>query len=293
MPMAAQTIDREAMQAKIRTAFPKPQILAKITQAVSDSRASAASLEQCFQYEPSFTLKLLTLANSPYYQSPERLTTLRAATAFLGFKPVTSLAVHVSINELFNFGGAPSAFSGEELRKHATAVGVCAKMISRRLKLGRAEDFFLLGILHDVGLILEHQFYREAFLAVLGRLQESRARLPQVEQDLLGVDHTVLGQMFCDLWELPPNLGLIVRHHHDPLAAPPAILSQACALYVANEIVKTQKVGFYYPAPAGPDPVVLELLRLSADDLEVLTEDFDQEIQVLDQLPAEKGVLRG
>lgn len=288
MPMAVQTIDLEATQTRIRAVFPRPQILAKIMQA-----DSAAALEQCLRYEPGFTRKLLTLANSPCYQAPERLTTLRAAAAFLGTNLVKSIAIHASVMEVFNFSSPCSGFP-EELRRHSAAVGVCAKMISRRLKLGSAEDFFLLGILHDVGLVIEHQFYREPFLAMLARFSRGPyPLLPQAEREIFGLDHTVFSRIFCDQWELPPAFGQIVRYHHDPLAAPRAIQLQACALYLANEIALARQFSLHPPAAGGPDPGALARLRLGAGDLDVLAEDHEQEIQVLDQTPEEGGVRRG
>ncbi|MEW6517335.1 MAG: HDOD domain-containing protein [candidate division FCPU426 bacterium] len=282
--MTVKTINLEEVQAKVQNVFPMPQILAKIMRVVNDPTASAATLEQIFKYEPSFTLKILTLANSAYYGSPGKITNIRAAITLLGFNLIKSIAIHASVNEFFNFGTTNSIFSGYELWKHSVGVGVCAKMISRRLKLGNAEDFFTLGILHDVGLIIEYQFYREPFLAVMARLQGRVASLLETEQEMLGTDHAALSQLICDKWNLPKTMGQALRYHHDPLEAPASVQAQACALYVANEIVKQKQYGFFYPTPAGLDARAQELLKISADDLEVLAEDFDQEIQEMTRM---------
>lgn len=282
--MTSHPIRLEDVHAKVQSVFPLPQILAKIMQVVNDPNASAASLEQIFKYEPSFTLKILTLANSAYYGSPGRITNIRAAITLLGFNMIKSIAIHASVNEFFNFGANNSAFSGYELWKHSVGVGVCAKMISRRLKLGNAEDFFTLGILHDIGMIIEYQFYRELFFSVMDRVRKEAQPLRQVEQELLGVDHAALSQIICDKWTLPAGMGLTLRHHHDPLAAPSPVQASACALCLANEIVRTKRYGFYYPAPSGLVAGVSEVLNLGAEDLEVLAEDFDLEIQEMSRL---------
>ncbi|MCD4813493.1 HDOD domain-containing protein [bacterium] len=271
----------EELTDKLQNVFPMPQILAKILKTINDPGASSASVELVFKYEPSFTLKLLTLANSAYYGSPGKITNIRAAITLLGFNLVKSIAVHASVNEFFNFGSNNSIFSGYDLWKHSVGVGVCAKMISRRLHLGNAEDFFTLGILHDVGLIIEYQFYRDEFVAILSKLQNGWHEIVELEQEFLGVDHTLLAKMICDKWQMPESLGEIIVHHHQPLHAPEGLQKHACAMYVANHIVKKCRYGFYYGKPEPFVPGILERLEMEAVDVEVLQEDFEQEINEL------------
>lgn len=274
-------ISIEELSKKIQNVFPMPQILAKILKTINDPHASAASVEQVFKYEPSFTLKILTLANSAYYGSPGKVTNIRAAITLLGFNLVKGIAIHASVNEFFNFGTTNAIFSGYELWKHSVGVGVCSKMFSRRLKLGNAEDFFTMGILHDVGLIIEYQFYREGFLAVMTRLQEKGENICAIEKEVLGIDHAALTEVLCQKWNIPREISLALRHHHDPLQAPSEARRMACALYAANIIVKNSRYGFHYPSAEEVGPEHLELLGIDPLDLEVLGEDFDQEAMEL------------
>jgi len=277
-------ISIEELSAKLQNVFPMPQILAKILQAINDPQATAATVEQVFKYEPSFSLKILTLANSSYYGSPGKITNIRAAITLLGFNLIKSIAIHASVNEFFNFGTSTSIFSGYDLWKHSVGVGVCTKMISRRLRLGNAEDFFTLGILHDVGLIIEYQFYRDQFLSVLSRLQEKKGNITEIEQEVMGINHAELTKIICEKWNLPEKLSQILSYHHTPLAAPDKIRSSVCALYVANVIVKQSRYGFHYSSNEEVSDNILEILGIEAVDLEVLAEDFEQEVLELAML---------
>jgi len=133
-------IDINDLSRKLHNVFPMPQILAKILAVVNDPQASISALEQVFKYEPSFTLKILTLANSAYYGSPGKITNIRAAITLLGFNMIKILPIHATVNEMFHFGTNTPIFSGYELWKHSVGVGVCAKMIARRLRLGKIDS---------------------------------------------------------------------------------------------------------------------------------------------------------
>jgi len=273
-------VDLNELSGRIHEIFPMPMILDKILKTVNDPNAGLATLENLFKYEPSLTLKILTLANSAYFGVPEKVTNIRTAITLLGVNLIKSLAIHASVNELFRFGTPWPSFSGYELWKHSVGVAVGAKMIARCLKLGAAEDFFTLGILHDVGLIIEYQFYREPFVAVLSRLHEQDGNLSRIEQSVLGTDHTVLGRLLCEKWQLPAMLVQIVGFHHTPLDSPAAIRRAVCAVNLADHIVSEKNFGFGCSGEPVSEAVLAEL-GWTAADLETLKSDFDQEIMEL------------
>jgi len=263
---------------KLQNVYPMPQILSKILMIVNDPQANITSLEHVFKYEPSFTLKILTLANSAYYGSPGKVTNIRVAITLLGFNMIKSLAIHASVNEMFHFGTNTPLFSGYDLWKHSVGVGISAKMIARRLRLGNADDLFTLGILHDVGLIIEYQFYREAFLSVLSRLQNEHTEIIEAERAVLGTDHAALTRLLFEKWNIPEALKQVLLHHHRPLEVSEPNRRSACAVALADWLTKKKQFGFHHPIPESMDPEVLALLGVQPLDVEVLMEDFDQEV---------------
>jgi HD-like signal output (HDOD) protein len=274
---ATYKINWSDLESKVQDVFPIPPVLEKIVRAVNDNDASAASLENVFKLEPALTLKLLTLANSAYFGMPGKITNIRSAITLLGLNLIKSLAIHASVNEFFRFGTNVPSFSGYELWKHSVGVAVCAKMIARRFQLGNAEDFFTLGILHDVGLILEYQFYREAFITIVSRMHERNGGLPAIEREVLGLDHAELAKRLFGKWQIPESLTQALGYHHDPLAAPEPIRAPASGLYLADQLVR--QIGFGFGSPADPLlPEVLAPWSITPDVLEDLRHEFDQQI---------------
>lgn len=277
---APQTPNLDDLGDRIQDIFPMPMVLDKILQAVNDPNLSVAAIENIFKYEPSLTLKILTLANSAYFGAPEKITNIRSAMTLLGLNLIKSLVIHASVNELFGFGTNLPRFSGYELWKHSVGVAVASKLIARRLRLGNVEDFFTVGILHDVGLIIEYQFYREAFISILSHINTQDADLPQIERDFLGTDHAEVARVLCARWKLPPFMGQVLACHHRPSDAPENLRFPVGAVYLADQLVRRKRFGF----GAAPQPLLPEILELtgwSETDLEAVGEEFDQEITTL------------
>lgn len=270
-------IDIDILSEKLQNVFPMPQILDKIMNVVNDPKASSASIEQVFKYDPSFTLKILGLANSAYYGSPGKITNIRTAITLLGFNMIKSLAIHACVNELFQGGNNNSLFSGIDLWKHSVGVAVAAKMIARRQRLGNGEDFFTLGILHDIGLIIEFQFYRKEFIQLIECLRKDEKSIIDLEEELLGCNHATLTKLLCEKWNFPKTVSGGLGFHHDPLKAPTNMKKIAAAVYIANAVVHEKKLGFMYPRTEKLTDEILKLINMEDVDYEILLEDFDQE----------------
>jgi HD-like signal output (HDOD) protein len=278
-------IDYDALDRKLRNVFPIPKILEKIMRIMNDPKANAAMLEKAFEFEPSFSMRILSLANSAYYGCPAKVTNIRTAITLLGFNLLKSLVIHASINELFRVESDIPGFSGSDLWKHSVGVGVGARMISRRLRLGEAEDYFTVGLLHDMGLLIEYQFYREAFAALLAKLREQGdGDICRCERDVLGTDHSALAERLFAKWNLPEKIVKPVRYHHAPLTAPEPQQAMASVVYLANWIARRNAFGFTYPGSEKVDLQVLALLKLEPVDLDVLCEDFKLEAEEISGL---------
>jgi HD-like signal output (HDOD) protein len=276
----AHPIDLNELGNRVQDIFPMPVILEKILHAVNDPNVSVAAIENIFKYEPSLTLQILTLANSAYFGAAEKITNIRSAITLLGLNLIKSLAIHASVNELFRFGTTLPSFSGYELWKHSVGVAVASKLIARRSRLDNVEDYFTLGILHDVGLIIEYQFYREPFIAILSHLPAEMNDLPEMERKYLGTDHAELAKLLCLRWQLPELMAQVLAHHHSPSQAPENLRRQVYAIYLADNIVRGKNFGFGTPAET-PTPESLAALALMPADLRAVADEFDQEITAM------------
>jgi HD-like signal output (HDOD) protein len=246
---AASAIDLNVLVDKLQTSFPMPHIYARIMEEINNPNSTTAAFEKIFKNDPNLTLEILKLANSAYYGMPGKVTSIRSAIVLLGINLIRGLVLQTSVSNLLVTEEKSERFSGYDLWKHSVGVGVVAKMISRRLRQGNAEDYFTLGILHDIGLFIEYRFYATPFLGILARLQGEKEELIQIEHEVFGTDHAALTQLLCEKWGMPDTITQVVGWHHSPLQAPELQRKPACIINLANYVVHQNQYGFTYPGP--------------------------------------------
>jgi HD-like signal output (HDOD) protein len=276
--MQTNKIDIQDLNQKMDTLFPMPQTLTKILAALNNPDTNIAELEKLVKLDTTFSFKILSLSNSAFYGASQKITNMHMALSLLGFNVIKSLAFQASTNQFFSTSSiSNSIFSAQGLWKHSVGVAVCARMLSRRTKTGNAEDFFTMGILHDMGTLIESQFYPDLWALVLERLPQGTTTLFELEKEHIGMDHSSISHLLCEKWALPAHLGMVLNFHHMPLQSPEDFRRGAIILYLADKIVMQAQCGFFYPRGEEYDAAVLTVLGMDPVDLEVLLEDFQAE----------------
>jgi HD-like signal output (HDOD) protein len=270
-------IKLDELNRKIEKLYPMPQTLMKITEALNNPNINMVRVEDILKSDPDFSFKLLSLANSAFYGSPNKVTNMHMAITLLGFNTIKNLVVQTSVQQTFGAERPESCVPTQMLWKHSVGVAVCAKMLSRRLRLGNAEDFFTMGILHDLGFLIESQFYALPLSQMLDKVNREKQSLTKLERQVLGLDHAQITRLLSEKWQLPAALTMPLSHHHEPLASPEENRRSVGALYLADKIVMQANYGFVYARDREDDDAVLALLNLEPVDFEVMLEDFQEE----------------
>ena len=260
-----------------------PHVAQHATPVAADPDVEAADLKQLLERDPALSARLLRHVNSSHCPVGDRITNLQHAVAFLGTKQIRHLAMTAGVCDLFRSEARIGSYQRSELWQHSVAVGVCARMIARRLRLPNPEDVFLAGLLHDVGIILQDQYRHGAFLRVLRSLREERT-LAECEREHLGFDHMVLGERIGRRWGLPDAVIAAIRYHHMSVSYRGDHIDTVRCVEVANLICTLQgapSVGLNLVRFSGP---AFAGLSLAQDDVAGLIEQLDQELATHSQL---------
>lgn len=218
---------------------------------------------------PSLTLRILKIANSPMYTAGKRISKMRDAIILLGYKTIKSLILSISIRDIFADRDS-EWFNYGAFWIHSIATAVIAEEIGKTIRLKPDEDVYSIGLLHDIGkavlLISEEKGYRK----VVESIQEKKCTFREAEQSLFNFDHTDVASFLFQYWEIPEHLIIPVREHHsepDELAEHPHQPTYIVAL--ANEIAH---LGGFGTHPAEPPyevtALLIERLGLNQSDLE-------------------------
>lgn len=266
---------------KISEVSTLPRILQLIIAATADPNAGALHLQNILKADPALTAKILKAANSAYYGVSQKILNVKLAVMFLGFKAVKNLAIAASVCDMFRSGRQINNYSREALWQHSMAVAICAKSIAQRSGLQTGEDIFTVGIMHDIGIIMEDQYLHEDFTGMLNDPRCAECGITEVEHAVFGFDHAQLGARVMDRWKMPEEIYRPIEYHHRPQRAPDAWRMLTAIVYLADVICNATKTGFVLGARVIPADMAfaLDVLHFTREDVSIIVEELSHEIE--------------
>lgn len=192
-----------------------PHIFTRINQLLADSNSSMQDIARVVGQDPSFTVRLLRLANSSFYGFSAKIDTVDKAVSVIGTSQIRNLALSMSIAK--SFAGLPNDLvSMDNFWRHSLYCALIARILARRIGKCDSEAVFTAGLLHDIGELLIFSRYPEQAKEVLLRVLDSVDDLPidEAERQVLGFDHAQVGHALSNHWRLPPLLQECIGCHH-------------------------------------------------------------------------------
>ena len=190
-----------------------PEVYKHILSVIDNPRSSAVDISDAVVKDPSFTSRLLNLANSSYYALKKRVDTVSMAVSVIGTRQLGTLALGISVSRsLLSLG--QESFSMVEFWRHSVATAVAARTLAIYLKEKNTERFFIGGLLHDLGKVLLYSQLNDAVFHIAALCRSHKLNQFAVEQNLLGFTHADVGHEVCRLMNLPDNLHSMISDHH-------------------------------------------------------------------------------
>ena len=219
-----------------------PFIYIKINEAVNNPRSSIKDISEIISGDPGLTSRLLRLVNSAFYGFPSKIETVNRALLMVGMQQMRDLALATSVMSLFK--GIPGHLvSMESLWRHSVACGLAARMLATVRQSGtNVELLFTAGIIHDIGRLVIYKKIPETAQEMILRCKDSKEPLYLVEKEMLGFDHSDLGRMLAQSWNLPPSLEEVLAYHHFPQEAKQYPV-EAGVVHIADYIVHAIQLG--------------------------------------------------
>jgi len=265
----AQQIVTKAL-AKIGEIATLPEVTLRIINVIEDPKSTARDLHAIIKKDPPLTAKILKVVNSAFYGLPGQVGSVERAIVLLGLRAIKNIAVATSVTRLFNGARSVSGFDPKELWRHCLAVGVASHLIFQKKNRGLAEEAFLAGLIHDIGIIVAFQAFADRFAEVLARVGAGNTSWCQAETDVFGVDHEMLGTGLAVKWKFPMGLRAAIGYHHAPERVSEENRNMACAVHLADVIACKDRMGFCMTIredEAMVTPQLLETLSLTEDDV--------------------------
>ena len=201
---------------KVKEMPPLPQSITQILEITKDTSSSAQDLAKVFERDPTLTVNILKLANSPVYGFSSKISTITHAIVCLGLETVKSIALTSSTHEMLNKEIPAYCLEEGMLWQHSISSATCARIIAQRIGYKDNEEAYIAGLLLDIGKIVLSHFAEGQFEQVAEKANDDNIPFNIAEQKILGFGHPQVGGRVIKKWNLPSSLVEAVQYHHEP-----------------------------------------------------------------------------
>lgn len=229
-----------------------PAVAVRLVQLTTDKHANARQIVGLIESDPSLTAKILKLARrADIGIRPDAARTVERAVVMLGFDTVRNTVLSIKVFEAFGPEASRqenTPFDRQDFWKHSLAVGCAAKLLAHQMsnKID-PEEAFVCGLLHDLGKVALDAILPKSYNRAVEIARTERLAISDVENRLLGVDHTVVGKRLGQRWGLPDSIVTTMwLHHQDPELLPRGVPGRDYArlVYLADLAVREHRIGF-------------------------------------------------
>jgi HD-like signal output (HDOD) protein/prolyl-tRNA editing enzyme YbaK/EbsC (Cys-tRNA(Pro) deacylase) len=199
---------------------PMPKIAQEILQLGGNPYANTTDLAAIIEQDPSLSAQLLRYARSPFYGYRGEIESIQdAISRVLGFDMVMDMALGIAMGKaLKNPSDGPLGTNA--FWRHAIYSAALAQKLGTNVKGAqkpRPGMAYLAGLMHNIGFLLLGHLFQEEFAMLNKAIREQpEASIVELEEQVLGIDHMEIGSWLLEAWNLPSELVIAVREHHNP-----------------------------------------------------------------------------
>jgi HD-like signal output (HDOD) protein len=185
-----------------------PQVSTQILEASKDPDVSLKNYADIIAHDQVIAAKVVRIANSSFFRGLNEITSLAEAIKRLGFRNVANAAMAIGLKKVFRTEQRSYRALMESLWTHATQSAVTCREIARAARLPGADQYFLLGLVHDIGRV-----YIVLILDKLAATDERFTALPeQLLDEVQGQLQNRVGAGLLEEWAFPSVLVEAVRN---------------------------------------------------------------------------------
>ncbi len=266
-----------------------PLTVSKVLEVCNNPKTSPADLNKVISLDPVLMGKVLKLINAAYYGTNQQITSLVRAMIMLGVNTVKNLALSTAVLGTFSKSEYQTRLDMSGFWRHSLCVGVTAKLLAQRRGIDRKqwEDYFCVGLLHDIGKIPLDALLAGDYLHAIACADKEKKPFFRIEDRLFNINHCQTGQMITELWKLDGAVRDVIIHHHNTSAYNGPYKDELFTVVAVNRYVNISRLGFSGdPYPEQFDDIVLEALQIKKNIF------FEMEEEILKELEKAQSFLQ-
>jgi putative nucleotidyltransferase with HDIG domain len=220
-----------------------PTIYTSLIDVMSNPRSSIQDLADVIMKDQASVVKLLKVVNSSLFGIKGRINTVNQAIFYLGFNEVKNLLLALSVMNIFEKINHTNKFNIVDLWKHSIAVGVISRIIAIKLNIKVTENFFIAGIIHDIGKLFFIHFFDDLYSEIVDKAQTTKRNISDLEIEVFGISHEKIGAELAKKWNLPLDLKNVIEFHEQGQIGNKSDVLLSC-IHISNIIATMLQLGF-------------------------------------------------
>ena len=221
-----------------------PEVYLELERQLKAEDISLADISSSVIRDPSLTVKIMQIVNSPYYGLPLKVVDPEKAVGLLGIDFLKGILLASGLFQTDAQAGKHTALI-DRLWEHSIHTSSIIKQIAKMESLEGdiADTSAIAGLLHDVGKIILGVHFPDEAAAVYQLVQERKLPRWKAELKVLGTTHAEVGAYLLGLWGMPIDLLQAILCHHQPILQNHNGINPQVLLHAANAIVNAQDAG--------------------------------------------------
>jgi len=219
-----------------------PTIYISLSEVMSNPYSTINDAAEIISQDQSSTAKILKTANSSIFALQRKINTVKDAIFYIGFNEVKNLILAMSVMDIFQTTKILKNLNPIDLWKHSIAVGVITRHFGILTGIKKIENYFICGILHDIGKLLFIKNIAEEYSEVLEIAEKENIALRDAESKVLGMTHNIAGELIAEKWKLPAEIKLAIRYHNNGMTSEGFDNLTAC-IHLANIVARILEFG--------------------------------------------------
>ncbi len=225
----------------IQTLPPFPVTIQKVMALAGDPDSSLTELAAVIRLDQAITANILRICNSAYFGLRRPVDNVGDAIMHMGKKNVLRAVMAAGLSRYFRTAKGYDV-KGGDLWEHAVAVALMAQICAAKISSPDDPRLFTAGVLHDIGKMVMGEFVHEAWEKIQELTERQQYSFLEAEEEVLGVNHAVLGGEIALIWKFPDEILKAIAFHHRPdLLADGDVVPWI--VYLSNQVCHVMGIG--------------------------------------------------
>lgn len=254
-----------------------PPIVFKLMSLLKKTTSHNRDVVDVIRYDENLTAKLLKLCNAAFFRPSMPADSIDRAVLILGSSNILSVVAALSINESSDKSKQSVYMNPYDVWRQSVTASIAAKELSSRCKnveIGN-DIAFTTALMHNIGMVVLNVCSLEEVSQIMPTAREKGISLIEAEREILGTDHTEIGALLIERWQLPAEIVEAIRYQHTPNQSPNPLPSlchfAGLCTHISTGLYPIEQLkDFAYPS-------AFELLGLTEEDIHVVVQTIKDE----------------